>query len=59
MAIASQSLAQGSTQQASAIEQVTASITEVTSELGRMPRKPKEAENLVNQAKDEASAGTE
>lgn len=56
---ASQSLAQGSTQQASAIEQVTASITEVTSRTKQNAEEAKEAENLVNQAKDEASAGTD
>ena len=59
VAIASQSLAQGSTEQASAIEQVTSSITEVTSRTKQNAEEAKEAENLVNQAKEEAVAGTD
>ena len=59
VAIASQSLAQGSTEQASAIEQVTSSISEVTSRTKQNADEAKEAETLVNQAKEEAIAGTD
>ncbi|MBU5479195.1 HAMP domain-containing protein [Eubacterium sp. MSJ-13] len=59
VAIASQSLAQGSTEQASAIQQVTSSITEVTSRTKQNAEEAREAESLVNQAKEEAVAGTD
>lgn len=59
VAIASQSLAQGSTEQASAIEQVTSSINEVTTRTKQNAEEAQKAENLVNQAKEEAIAGTD
>lgn len=59
VAIASQTLAQGSTEQASSIQQVTASITDVTERTKKNADEAKEAENLVNQAKEEAIAGTD
>lgn len=57
VASASQALAQGSTEQASAIEQVTASMDEVTQRTKDNATEAGEASKLVNNIKEMAAAG--
>lgn len=57
VASASQSLAQGSTQQASAIEQVTASITDIAERTRINANQANEANNLVQNTKESAMHG--
>lgn len=57
VANASQALAQGSTEQASALEQVTASMDEVTRHTKDNATEAGEANKLVNSVKDMAAAG--
>lgn len=57
VAIASQSLAQGSTEQASAIEQVTASINDITERTRVNAENATEANELVRDTKDKAESG--
>lgn len=57
VAIASQSLAQGSTEQASAIEQITASMQDIEEKTRDNAEKAEEAGVLVHKAKDSATAG--
>lgn len=57
VASASQSLAQGSTEQASAIEQVTASITDIAERTRLNADQAKEANNLVHNTKESAMHG--
>ncbi|MCM1568833.1 MAG: methyl-accepting chemotaxis protein [Roseburia sp.] len=59
VASASQALAQGSTEQASAIQQVTASMDEVTQRTKDNATEAGEASNLVNSIKEMAVAGNE
>lgn len=59
VASASQALAQGSTEQASALEQVTASMDEVTQRTKNNATEAGEASNLVNRIKDMAAEGNE
>lgn len=59
VANASQALAQGSTEQASALEQVTASMNEVTQRTKDNATKAGQANTLVNEVKDAAAAGNE
>lgn len=59
VANASQALAQGSTEQASALEQVTASMNEVTQRTKDNATKAGQANTLVNEVKDAATAGNE
>lgn len=54
---ASQSLAQGSTDQASAIQQVTASINEIAENTRGSAEQAKVANNLVNKVKEDAETG--
>jgi len=54
---ASQSLAQGSTEQASALEQVTASITDIAERTKINASQANEANNLVQNVKDRAADG--
>lgn len=57
VANASQALAQGSTEQASALEQVTASMDEVTRHTKENATEAGEANKLVNSVKDMAATG--
>lgn len=57
VAIASQSLAQGSTEQASAIQQVTASINDITERTRVNADNATEVNDLVKKTKDNAAAG--
>lgn len=57
VAAASQTLAQGSTEQASAIEQVTASIDDITEKTKRNAEDATKAEQLVSETKENAEAG--
>lgn len=57
VAIASQSLAQGSTEQASAIEQVTASISDITERTKVNAQNATEADTLVRETKENAESG--
>lgn len=59
VAVASQSLAQGSTEQASSIEEITASITDITQRTKTNADDAAKAEKLVKQAKTDAVEGTE
>ncbi len=59
VANASQALAQGSTEQASALQQVTASMDEVTQRTKDNATQASQANNLVNSVKDMAAAGNE
>lgn len=59
VAMASQSLAQGSTEQASAVEQVTASIADITERTKVNAENAKEASSLVEKAKVSALEGNE
>ena len=59
VAVASQSLAQGSTEQASSIEEITASITDITQHTKTNADDATKAEKLVKQAKADAVEGTE
>ena len=59
VAIASQSLAQGSTEQASAIEEITASMQDIEEKTRDNAAKAEEAGELVHKAKDSATAGNE
>ena len=59
VASASQALAQGATEQASALEQVTASMHEVTQRTKDNANEAGEASNLVNNIKDMATMGNE
>lgn len=59
VASASQALAQGATEQASALEQVTASMHEVTQRTKNNAEEAGEASNLVNNIKDMATMGNE
>ncbi len=59
VANASQALAQGSTEQASAIEQVTASMDEVTQRTKANATEASEANVLVNNIKEMAASGNE
>lgn len=59
VANASQALAQGSTEQASAIEQVTASMDEVTQRTKANATEASEASNLVNNIKVMAAEGND
>ena len=58
VAVASQSLAQGSTEQASSIQEITASITDITERTKANANDAIEAEKLVKQAKIDAEDGT-
>lgn len=58
VAVASQSLAQGSTQQASAVQQVTASIDDITSKTKVNAEHASQANNLVIQTKENALQGS-
>ena len=57
--VVSQSLAQGSTEQASSIEEITASITDITQHTKTNADDATKAEKLVKQAKADAVEGTE
>lgn len=59
VASASQALAQGATEQASALEQITASMHEVTQRTKDNATEAGEASNLVNNIKDMATTGNE
>lgn len=59
VAIASQSLAQGSTEQASAIEEITASMQEIEEKSKENATKAEEAGNLVHNAMNSAVQGNE
>lgn len=59
VASASQSLAQGSTEQASAIEQVTASITDIAERTRVNADQANEANNLVHNTKESAMHGND
>lgn len=59
VAIASQSLAQGSTEQASAIEEITASMQDIEEKTRDNAAKAEEAGELVHKAKESATAGNE
>ncbi len=59
VANASQALAQGSTEQASALQQVTASMNEMTQRTKNNATEASEANDLVNNIKDMAAAGNE
>ena len=59
VASASQALAQGATEQASALEQITASMHEVTQRTKDSATEAGEASNLVNNIKDMATMGNE
>lgn len=59
VASASQALAQGSTEQASALQQVTASINEIAENTKENASKATTANNLVNSVKDMAEDGKE
>ncbi len=59
VANASQALAQGSTEQASALQQVTASMDEVTQRTKDNATQASQANNLVNNVKDMAAAGND
>ncbi len=59
VANASQALAQGSTEQASALQQVTASMDEVTQRTKDNATEASQASNLVNNIKDMAAEGNE
>lgn len=58
VAVASQSLAQGSTQQASAVQQVTASINDITTKTKVNAQHANHANELVIQTKENAMQGT-
>lgn len=59
VAIASQSLAQGSTEQASAIEQITASMQDIQEKTKDNAEKASETGELVHKVKDNAAAGNQ
>ena len=59
VASASQALAEGSTEQASAIEQVTASIDEIALSTRENAAKARQADTLVHNVKEEAISGNE
>ena len=59
VANASQALAQGSTEQASALQQVTASMDEVTQRTKANATQASQANTLVNNVKDMAAAGND
>lgn len=59
VANASQALAQGSTEQASALQQVTASMDEVTQRTKDNATQASQANTLVNNVKDMAAAGND
>ncbi len=59
VAAASQTLAQGSTEQASAIEQVTASIDDITEKTKRNAEDATKADRLVRETKENAEAGNQ
>lgn len=59
VASASQALAQGATEQASALEEITASMHEVTQRTKDSAEEAGEASNLVNNIKDMATMGNE
>lgn len=59
VAAASQALASGSTEQASAIEQVTASIDEIAERTRENASQAREADTLVTNVKDKAVMGNE
>lgn len=59
VAIASQSLAQGSTEQASAIEEITASMQDIEEKTKDNATKAEETGTLVHKVKDNATAGNE
>ncbi len=59
VASASQALAQGATEQASALEQITASMHEVTQRTKDSATEAGEASNLVNNIKDMATMGND
>ncbi len=59
VANASQALAQGSTEQASALQQVTASMDEVTQRTKDNATQASQANTLVNSVKDMAAAGND
>lgn len=59
VAAASQALASGSTEQASAIEQVTASIDEIAERTRENASQAREADTLVSDVKDKAVMGNE
>lgn len=59
VAAASQTLAQGSTEQASAIEQVTASIDDITEKTKRNAEDATKADQLVRETKENAEAGNQ
>lgn len=57
VAVASQSLAQGATEQASALEQVTASIDDITEKTKMNADNATKADNLVRETMENAEAG--
>lgn len=57
VAAASQALAQGSTEQAGAIEQITASISDIAERIKQSASEADEANRLVSDARDEAEGG--
>lgn len=57
VAAASQALAQGSTEQAGAIEQITASISDIAERIKQSASQADEANRLVSDARDEAEGG--
>lgn len=57
VAVASQSLAQGATEQASALEQVTASIDDITEKTKLNAENASQANTLVRETKDNAEEG--
>lgn len=59
VAMASQSLAQGSTEQASALQQVTASIDDITEKTRMNAENATQADNLVREIKNDALDGNE
>lgn len=59
VATASQSLAQGATEQASALQQVTASMDEIAERIKANASEANEAESLIVTAKDLAASGNE
>ncbi len=59
VATASQALAQGATEQASALQQVTASMNEIAERTKANASEANQAEELINQAKDLAASGNQ
>ncbi len=59
VATASQALAQGATEQASALQQVTASMNEIAERTKANASEANQAEELINQAKDLAATGNQ